>query len=193
MLLNLSSRILDDAGFVFILHAGSLESSQQIADTLDVMEGQWRLFVSYDVLNDIPSYMPYSKLEHYYSKCEVIVKSSSTPSLPKQEYWPFDKANSGRESLLLLNFNSKMAEDRGEKANAQLPDLAKSMVKKSFWLESSPSPKSLPVYAEQQAQVLQNVVTPASVRANLRRHDIHGRNLFVDDKAKEASSDSPQV
>ncbi|KAL3688363.1 hypothetical protein R1sor_014672 [Riccia sorocarpa] len=150
MLLNLSSRILDDAGFVLILHAGSLQSSQQIADTLDAMRGAWTSFMSYDIVNETPSFMEHSRLE--------------------QEYWPFDKSNSGRDSLLVLNFNNKMAVDMGG--------------------------EGLPVYAEQQAQVPQKMLTPVSVRASLKKHDIHGRNLFVDDearKAREGSSDSQQV
>ncbi|KAL3675545.1 hypothetical protein R1sor_025493 [Riccia sorocarpa] len=111
-LMNFASKILDDNGFVIIFHAGSLESSQQIVDALDAMAADWQLFLSYDICNDAPTYVPYSKLSHYYSKAEVIVRTSADPTLPKQEYWPFDKNNTGRDTLTLFNFNSKMENDR---------------------------------------------------------------------------------
>ncbi|KAL3691296.1 hypothetical protein R1sor_004947 [Riccia sorocarpa] len=57
-LFNFSSKILDDSGYVVIFHAGSLESSQQIADALDAMNGVWKHFLSYDVCNDAPTYAP---------------------------------------------------------------------------------------------------------------------------------------
>ncbi|KAL3701630.1 hypothetical protein R1sor_019652 [Riccia sorocarpa] len=104
--------VLDDNGFVILFHGGSLQSSQQIADTLDAMEGEWKHFLSYDICNETPTFVPNMKLSHNYSKAEVIVRAFKDPVLPKQEYWPFDKTNSGRDTLTLFNFNSKMEDSR---------------------------------------------------------------------------------
>ncbi|KAL3699219.1 hypothetical protein R1sor_017241 [Riccia sorocarpa] len=73
---------------------------------------KWQHFMSYDVLNDAPTYVPNSKLCHYYSKAEVIVKSKSDPVFPKQEYSAFDQNNNGRDILTLFNYNCKMHNDR---------------------------------------------------------------------------------
>ncbi|KAL3684780.1 hypothetical protein R1sor_002802 [Riccia sorocarpa] len=56
--LNFASKVLDDNGFVILFHGGSLQSSQQIADTLDAMEGEWKHFLSYDICNDAPTFVP---------------------------------------------------------------------------------------------------------------------------------------
>ncbi|KAL3700364.1 hypothetical protein R1sor_018386 [Riccia sorocarpa] len=161
-LMNFASKILDDNGFVIIFHAGSLESSQQIADALDAMAADWQLFLSYDICNDAPTYVPYSKLSHYYSKVEVIVMAQADPTLPKQEYWPFDKNNTGRDTLTLFNFNSKMENDRSGEASG------------------------LPVYAEVVVKAQADIATPSSMRTSLQNKNIHGRALeFVDDEAAE--------
>ncbi|KAL3692230.1 hypothetical protein R1sor_005881 [Riccia sorocarpa] len=39
LVLNFATKILDDNGFVILFHAGSLDSSQQIADTLEAIKG----------------------------------------------------------------------------------------------------------------------------------------------------------
>ncbi|KAL3702250.1 hypothetical protein R1sor_020272 [Riccia sorocarpa] len=167
-LMNFASKILDDNGFVIIFHAGSLESSQQIADALDAMFAEWQPFLSYDICSDAPTYVPYSKLNHYYSKAEVIVRVQADPTLPKQEYWPFDKNNSGRDTLTLFNFNSKMENDRSGEASG------------------------LPVYAEQVAKAQADIATPTSMRTSLHQKNIHRIALeFVDDEAAEASSGLP--
>ncbi|KAL3700040.1 hypothetical protein R1sor_018062 [Riccia sorocarpa] len=62
LLLNLSGSILDDKGYVIIMHSGSLESSQQIADMLEAMTDSWKHFLSYDVLNEKPTFLPNTKL-----------------------------------------------------------------------------------------------------------------------------------
>ncbi|KAL3675109.1 hypothetical protein R1sor_025057 [Riccia sorocarpa] len=61
LLLNLAKRILDDNGYVVIFHSGSLESCQQIADTLEALV-EWRHFLSYDVVNERGTYVPNSKI-----------------------------------------------------------------------------------------------------------------------------------
>ncbi|KAL3675044.1 hypothetical protein R1sor_024992 [Riccia sorocarpa] len=112
LLLNLSAKILDDNGYIIIMHSDSLECCQQIADCLEASEDRWRHFLSYDVVNKVGTYVPHSKLMHYYWKVEVIVRKAAVALLPKQEYWPFDKNNSGRDSLSLFNYNMKMTGER---------------------------------------------------------------------------------
>ncbi|KAL3676456.1 hypothetical protein R1sor_026404 [Riccia sorocarpa] len=62
LVLNLANRLLDDNGHVIILHSGSLESCQQIADTMEVLSGDWRHYLSYDIVNERGTYVPNSKI-----------------------------------------------------------------------------------------------------------------------------------
>ncbi|KAL3696454.1 hypothetical protein R1sor_010530 [Riccia sorocarpa] len=66
MLLNFASKVLDDNSFVIIFHAGSLQSSQQIADSLDALDREWKLFLSFDICNDAPTYVPKMKFSVSY-------------------------------------------------------------------------------------------------------------------------------
>ncbi|KAL3686488.1 hypothetical protein R1sor_009062 [Riccia sorocarpa] len=93
LLLSLAGRILEDSGYILIFHSGSLQSSQQIADCLDAMADSWKHFISYNIMNESPTYIPNSKLSQLYSRVEVIVREAAIPKLPKQEYWAFDKNN----------------------------------------------------------------------------------------------------
>ncbi|KAL3693092.1 hypothetical protein R1sor_006743 [Riccia sorocarpa] len=187
--LNLASKLLDDNRFVIIFHARSLESSQQIIDNLEAMKVEWKPFLSYDVCNDAPPYVPRSKLS-----AEVIVRAKRSLVVPKQEYWPFDKNNTGRDTLTIFNYNSKLQTSR-EGEVKKMPDSARSTAKPNAWVERlhSPSRSGLPSYTENMVNYLADLPTPPSTRAALQKQNIHGRAInFVDDEAREASSESPE-
>ncbi|KAL3683223.1 hypothetical protein R1sor_001245 [Riccia sorocarpa] len=77
------------------------------------------------------------------------------------------------------------------------PDSVRSTAtKQGFWTDAigTPSIPGLPVYAEQIARRQSENPTPSSVVRNaMMRKDIQGKSLlFVDDEAREATSDTPR-
>ncbi|KAL3684971.1 hypothetical protein R1sor_002993 [Riccia sorocarpa] len=62
LVLNLANRLLDDNEHVIIFHSGSLESCQQIADTLEALSADWRHYLSYDIVNERGTYFPNSRI-----------------------------------------------------------------------------------------------------------------------------------
>ncbi|KAL3689921.1 hypothetical protein R1sor_016230 [Riccia sorocarpa] len=98
-------------------------------------------------------------------------------------------------SLQKISLNEE--DDLGDlfDTDEKMPDSARSTANKNAWVETlqSPSRSGLLSYAENMANYMAELPTPTSTRVALLKHNIHGRAIhFVDDEAREASSESPE-